>query len=978
MKRGGVYKLTFLFFLTCCGACSIGHKSLVNEVNPFVGTGFHGHTYPGATVPFGGVQLSPDTRRGNWDACAGYHYSDSLILGFSHTHLSGTGCIDLGDILFYPTSHELVPDDSLVWMQPLPFSHGEERAEPGYYRVMLPTENMGVELTATPYTGVHRYQFGQTGTGAIVIDLAHMLDNEQIKMAKLEQTAPDEICGMRCTRGWVDNQYIYFVARFSQPFHTLNWVKNGKLCEESPRVSGERLQAIPSFQVRKNSRIEVYVGVSLVSIENARMNLEHDLHSSDFDGVRKKASALWQQTLSDITIEGGSVADRSNFYTALYHCKVVPNVVSDANGEYRRHDMAVEQIKGNRKQYSTFSFWDTFRTWHPLMTLLDTALVSDMIHSALAVYDVTGELPIWPLSAGETGTMIGYHAVSVISDAWMKGIRGFDGRKALKAMVQSAEKNKKGAEYYTRDGFIPADKRKESVSCLLEFAYDDWAISRMAEDLGETEIAARFASRSMQYVNVFDGSTRFFRGKRADGNWETPFDPYEIGRSYTEANAWQYRFFVPHDVNGMIQLYGGHEIFRNELDRLFATTSELKGDLVDITGLIGQYAQGNEPSHHMAYLYSYAGQPWKTQEMTRRILKEMYHPTPEGICGNEDCGQMSAWYVMTALGIYPVCPGSNEFLLTTPLFPKAMIALANGRKLIITANQPEQNGYIQKVWLNGKELNCCFITYGDLMQGGELKFQLSPTPDREWGVSDVLPYSYSKGDRVSVPYVLQDLNLFEENIPVELGSATEGTEIHYTLDGTMPGQNSPVYREPIWIEHSCMLKARGFKKGYAPSELLVLQATRAEYHAGAFMGNLKNGTKFSYYEGEFKRVIDMETARPVTLGYMVEPSIAKAPGEDHFGYIWEGFIYVPERGVYGFGTRSDDGSVLIIDGQKVVDNDGSHGAVSATGRIALDQGYHPYRLLFFEDYEGQMMEWFWKVPGKIEYEPIPASSLFVE
>lgn len=978
MKSTGVFQLTFLFILICCGACSVGHKSLVNEVNPFVGTGFHGHTYPGATVPFGAVQLSPDTRRGNWDACAGYHYSDTTILGFSHTHLSGTGCIDLGDILFYPSSHELFLNDTSEWMHPLPFSHQEEWAGPGYYSVMLPTEQIRVELTSTPYVGVHRYRFGKTGRASIVIDPAHLLDNEQIKLAALEQTAPQEICGMRCTQGWVDNQYVYFVARFSRPFDSLTWVRDGEVCVDSERVTGEKLQAIPSFQVEEGTAIEVQVGLSLVSIENARMNLEHDLHSSGFDQVRKKATVCWQQSLSDIMIEGGTSAERLNFYTALYHCRIVPNVVSDVNGEYRRPDMSIGRTQALRKHYSTFSFWDTFRTWHPLMTLLDTTLVTDMIHSALDFYGATGELPVWPLSSGETGTMIGYHAVSVIADAWMKGIRGFDGKKALEAMVRSAEKNKKGAEYYICNGYIPADMKKESVSCLLEFAYDDWAISRMAADLEEIETADCFARRAQNYRNVFDGSTLFFRGKRLDGNWESPFDPYEIGRSYTEANAWQYRFFVPHDVNGMIQLYGGREVFLRELDRLFSTTSELKGKLVDITGLIGQYAQGNEPSHHMAYLYNYAGQPWKTQEMTRRILKEMYQPNPEGICGNEDCGQMSAWYVMTALGIYPVCPGSNEFLLTSPLFPKATIALGNGRKLVITANQPEQNHYIQKVWLNGKELKRCFVTYDELMQGGVLKFQLSSTPDREWGVSDVLPYSYSQCSQVSVPYVLQDLNLFEDSIRVELGSATEGAQIRYTLDGTVPDLNSPVYQEPIWVEHSCVLKARGFKEGYTSSEILVLQATRAEYHVGRSPVNVKNGTKFSYYEGEFNRVQDMESLYPVAFGFMPEPSILNAPVVDHFGYIWEGLIYVPVRGVYGFGTRSDDGSVLVIDGRKVVDNDGSHGAVFSTGRIALDRGWHAYRLLFFEDYEGQMLEWFWKVPGKEEYELIPASVLFVE
>ncbi len=958
---------TACVIMALCGACSFSEKATINEVDPFVGTGFHGHTYPGATVPRGMVQLSPDTRRGNWDACSGYHYSDSTLFGFSHTHLSGTGCIDLGDILFYPSSRKLLPGEGGDWMPALPFSHEGEEALPGYYRVELPTEKIEVELTATPYMGVHRYTFERGGEVSIVIDLEHLLDNEKIKTAFLEKTAADEICGGRNTSGWVDNQHIYFTARFSRPFHSLQWVKEGKAVEATDSIAGEKLQALATFLLAPGESVEAYVGLSSVNIENVRGNMEHDFRQGGFDSFRREAERSWQEVLASVRVEGGTEEERVNFYTALYHSFLTPNVVSDANGDYRRHDMTIGKVTGRRKQYSTFSLWDTFRTWHPLMTLLDTTLVADMVHSMLNIYKVTGELPIWALSSGETNTMIGYHAVSVIADAYVKGICGFDAREALEAMTVSAEKNAKGAAYYIRHGFIPSDLRRESVSCLLEFAYDDWCISRVATMLGEEETAERFARRARNYVNVFDGSCRFFRPKRLDGNWESGFDPNQVSRAYTEANAWQYRFFVPHDIKGMIQLYGGEGTFLRDLDSLFHTASAVAGDLPDITGLIGQYAHGNEPSHHMAYLYTYAGQPWKTQEMVRRILKEMYRPTPEGICGNEDCGQMSAWYITSSLGIYPVCPGSNEFILTSPLFAKATIRLANGKQLTITANEPDENAYIRRVSLNGKEIDRCFLTYDELMQGGELKFELSEEPCTGWAVPGAAqPYSMTRDEQVAIPYVSQNLYLFEGSVVFEIGCTTPEAELRYTLDGSEPTSASPLYRGAIRLDNSAVLRVRGFKEGCFPSELLELPAVKAVYHAAGIPGDLSKGFRYDYYEGKFTSVADMEKIQPKESGYMPIVSIDEAPREDHYGYIWEGWIRVPSRGVYEFELKSDDGSVLYIGDRKVVDNDGSHAAVSAFGRIALEQGYHPFRLLYFEDYEGQSLEWKWKKVSRVD------------
>ena len=959
-------------------ACTSQKENPVDFIDPFIGTGFHGHTYPGATVPFGAVQLSPDTRAGNWDACAGYHYDDSTLTGFSHTHLSGTGCIDLGDLLIRPTTQTVDPSRQPMYA-PAAFRHEDEKAEAGYYAVLLHEEGIRAELTATAHTGVHRYTFPKESTPTVIVDLKHSLDNEHIYESSLQVVNPHEMTGMRNTRGWSDNQRIYFVIQCSQPFEKATLVSNQKALE-GKEAEGTDLQALLKFKDRTSEPIVMKVGLSIVSVENARENLQAEVEGFDFDAVKQAAYHTWNDAVSAIKVEGGTEEQKTNFYTALYHSMVVPNVVSDVNGQYRRHDQTIGQLSQGTVQYSTFSLWDTFRAWNPMMTLIDTTLVTNMIHSFLHIYDASGELPLWPLSAGETGTMIGYHSASVIADAYMKGIRGFDAEKALEALVVSSEKNQKGADYYISKGFIPSNIKKESISCLLEFAYDDWCIAQLAQALGKQEIYDTYIRRSQQYLNVFDGATRFFRPKRMDGNWETPFNPNEVGRAYTEATAWQYRFFVPHDVNGMVQLFGGKEAFTSALDDIFHTDAQVDGDLVDITGLIGQYAHGNEPSHHIAYLYNYIGQPWKTQAMTRRLLDEMYAPTPEGIVGNEDCGQMSAWYILSSLGLYAVCPGSNEFTFTTPLFEKATLQLANGKTLTITANHPEKNLYIDKVELNGKEIETNFVTYEQLMGGGELHFSLTDQPNRKRGVTaDSAPYSFTKEAVVSIPYVDKDLNLFMDSVTVNLATATAGATVHYTLDGSEPTQQSPVFNAPLVLKNTTQINAKAFKDGFQPSSTLSILATKAVLNRGKIIldHQPKNGTTYKYYEGHFQKVADMQQKHFVEKGIVSEPSLDKARQEDHYGFEFSGLIDVPEDGVYTFQTRSDDGSVLYIDQTLVVDNDGSHAAIPATGSIALKKGWHSYRLLYIEDYEGQHLSWAWKLPSGEKLEPIPASRLYV-
>ncbi len=956
-----------MFFFAALAVLSCGRETLdpASYVDPFIGTDFHGHAYPGASAPFGMVQLSPDTRTDGWDACSGYHYSDSSLLGFSHTHLSGTGCADLGDILFYPSVKGLYKSDGSYVRPAHAFRHEDEKASCGYYAVNLNESGISVELTATPRTGVHRYAFHGNGEKYILIDLQHTLStDEKVDRAELRQLSVDEISGMRRTQGWVADHQVHFYARFSVPF-------------ESCEIVSDR-QALLTFdgEVRE---VTVAVGLSGVSEENARENCWTEVPELDFDKVRYAVETVWKEEMEDIVVEGGSDKERTCFYTACYHSKLTPNVMNDVNGEYRRSDDTIGHLPEGKNYYSTLSLWDTFRTWHPLQTLLDHEFVSDMVCSMLDMYKVSGELPIWPLASGETRTMIGYHAVSVIADAYLRGIGGFDPQEALAAMVRSSDINAKSSDLYTRYGFIPADMKKESASCTLEYAYDDWAIARMAEKMGRQEIADVYYERAMNYTNLFDGKTRFFRGRCLDGTW-TEFSPFAVSRDFTEATPWHYRFFVPHDIHGLIQLFGGREEFNEALDNLFHLESdEMDISLVDVTGLMGQYAHGNEPSHNMAYLYSYSGQAWKTQKTVRELLADMYSDAPDGIVGNEDCGQMSAWYIMSAAGIYPVCPGSGELVMTSPLFNETRIRLANGKELRITADDVK-NTYIGNVTFNGKKVEGTFITYEQLMEGGELHFTLVPEPVKASAGNSTEPYSLSRGSISSLPYTTSEFRLFDGKVDFDLASATEGAAVRYTLDGTEPDERSTLYERPFVLTSSATVKAKAFKEGCNPSRTSEFIASKADYLPGKEITGLKHGLSYRYHAGTFSSTAQVNEAAarqtPVRTGVMNNIDISGALDEDHFAYIFEGYLEVPEKGVWEFQTTSDDGSVLMIDGRKVVDNDFGHAAVSATGSAALDAGIHSFRLIYFEDYEGQELSWAWRLRGEKEFRKISDNHLY--
>jgi len=740
----------FVFLFFCFSPECSAQRDLTRYVNPFIGTAGHGHTFPGAIVPFGMVQLSPDTRLTGWDGCSGYHYSDSAIYGFSHTHLSGTGISDYGDILLLPT----IDDYFSNFLQhggpyAYPFKHQNETASAGFYSVKL-DNGILVELTTTPRVGMHRYAFpAGTKEAKVFVDLRH---RDEVIDSKLWITsaAHNVAFGWRRSKGWAKDQIVYFALEFSQPYRSYGVIGGDeidlKTLKQTPRLGAGR--HFFSFDTSNGKPLLVKVAISSVDIEGAQKNLKAELNHWDFDKVRTDAKAAWNAELNKIKVNGGTDAQLTNFYTALYHAMTAPNLFMDVDGRYRGRDFKTHEAK-DFSNYTVFSLWDTFRAAHPLYTIIDQKRTRDFIKTFLVQYEQGGRLPVWELAANETDTMIGYHAVSVIADAAVKGIDGFDLRQAYKAMKHSAE--------LRHHGLIAMEDERESVSKMLEYAYDDWCIAQVAKRLGETPDYERYIARAQAYKNVFDEASGFMR-PRSNGNWIEPFDPREVTFAFTEANSWQYTFFVPQDISGLIKLMGGRQRFAQKLDQLFAADSRTTGrEQADITGLIGQYAHGNEPSHHIAYLYNYAGQPWKTQARVRQILVQFYKAEPDGLIGNEDCGQMSAWYVLSAAGFYPVTPGSQTYVIGSPLFPEVRFSLENGKLFTIKARGvSDRNVYVQSATLNGKPYKKSFLLHDDLMAGGELVLQMGARPNRSWGTgAGNEPESRLEGAEI-VPVIVKD------------------------------------------------------------------------------------------------------------------------------------------------------------------------------------------------------------------------------
>jgi predicted alpha-1,2-mannosidase len=785
-------------------------RDLTRYVDPFIGTGGHGHTYPGALVPFGMVQLSPDTRLTGWDGCSGYHYSDSIIYGFSHTHLSGTGISDYGDILLMPTVGEVFLK-ALDQGEPARgyasrFSHRNETASAGYYSVKLDDDQILAELTATARTGLHRYTFPATDQANIIIDLTH---RDKVTDSGFRITGGTTVVGWRRSQAWAKDQIVYFALEFSQPFSSYGVSIDDKAVEHLREAHGRNLKTYFRFDTRNGAPLLVKVGLSAVSTDGALRNLHTQLSGWDFARVKAAAAAAWNAELGKITVSGGTEAQLKNFYTALYHAMSAPNLFMDVDGQYRGRDFKSHTADGFTN-YTVFSLWDTFRAAHPLYTIIDQQRTRDFIRTFLAQYEQGGRLPVWELAANETETMIGYHAVSVIADAATKGVGGFDLQKAFAAMKHSADLRHFGLGPYIDRGFIGMEEERESVSKVLEYAYDDWCIAEMARLLGQTEDYKHYLARAQSYKNIFDTESGYVR-PRTNGGWFSPFDPREVNFSFTEANSWQYSFFVPQDISGLIELQGGRRGFANKLDQLFTTESQTTGrNQADITGLIGQYAHGNEPSHHMAYLYNYVGEPWKTQRRIRQIMDEFYKPQPDGLIGNEDCGQMSAWYVLSAAGFYPVTPGSPTYVIGTPLFPEIRFNLENGKSFVIKAHGvSDQNIYIQSARLNQRPYRKSYFAHSDLMAGGELVFEMGPKPGSTWGVGKGNePVSTIPGPQiVPAPVIKAAGKTFKDQLEVNIQANHSAASLYYTTDGSEPSAGSSRFTTGIFLNHTTTVKA---------------------------------------------------------------------------------------------------------------------------------------------------------------------------
>lgn len=821
-------------------------QDFAKHVNPFIGTGGHGHTFPGATAPYGMVQLSPDTRiDGSWDGCSGYHYSDNLIYGFSHTHLNGTGVSDYGDIMLMPTMGEPSFDNKEYSST---FSHANEKASAGFYSVKLDKHDIDVRLTTSTRVGFHEYTFNKSGQANIILDLNH---RDKLLEGGIKIIDDRTIEVLRRSEAWARNQYVFARIEFNQPMQFNKYVADSVSIRKE--YYGSTVAMSFSKQVKKGEKILVKVSLSPTSFEGAALNSSEISHW-DFEKVKQDAATLWNKELSKIEVTSDDKDKLAVFYTALYHTMMQPNIAQDLDGKYRGRDNQIHKAEGF-DYYTVFSLWDTFRAAHPLYTLIDKKRTSDYINTFIKQYEQGGRLPVWELASNETDCMIGYHSVSVIADAMAKGISGFDYEKAFEASKASAMRDVLGLEAYKKNGFISIDDEHESVSKTLEYAYDDWCIAQMAQILNKKDDYEYFMKRSQNWKNIFDWETGFMRPKK-NGGWDKPFDPREVNNNFTEGNSWQYSFFVPQDIEGLIQAHGGKKKFEAKLDALFNAESKTTGrEQVDVTGLIGQYSHGNEPSHHMAYLYNYVGKTEKTKEKVHYILNNFYKNSPDGLIGNEDCGQMSAWYVLSAMGIYAVTPGMNKWDLVEPYFERIEFVSDNGVKKVI------------KVFLDSVFTN--FHSNKDSIENTEINHK------------KIIP----------IPVIQTENKAFMDKLKIEIINLDkEKYDIIYYIENSNNKNLLGLrrYTEPFYITESCKINAfnnprrssnysntisaQFFKK---PNNYTINIKSKynPQYHAGGPDGlldgilgteNWRKGDWQGYQSQDFEAVVDLQEVKSVT------------------------------------------------------------------------------------------------------------------
>ncbi len=817
--------------LLALAACSTQPKAEyvtdpAHYVDPCIGTGGHGHTFPGATVPFGMVQFSPDTRMNDWDGCSGYHTSDHTILGFSTTHLSGTGCSDYGDFRFMPVVGEVIFDkgeeDNTATGYRSAFQHENEEAQAGYYAVLLDDYNTKVELTTGDRVGMMRCSFPQGADAHMLLDMVEGVNDEFVYDASLKVEGNNAISGFRRTRDWAREQYLYFYAEFNKPIKDYAFVTDTVPAvadsAKAKQVEDDYVKASFDFDAEDGTPLVMRIALSAVDVEGAKNNLKAELAENDFDfdALKQKAYDKWNKELLRYEVSDPNESNKTVFYSALYHCMVAPNLFSDVDGRYRAHDLKV--YKSERPVYTVFSLWDTFRSLHPLFSLMQRERTLDFINTFINKYETNPHhiLPIWELAANETYCMIGNHAIPVIADAYFAGIRDFDTEKALEAMVASSKDDFRGMGAYMKYGYIPIEAEGEAVSKTLEYAYDDWCVARMAEDMGKADIAKEFYARAQAYKNIYNPENQFFQGRR-NGGWMRPFDPAQVNFTLTEANSYQYGFFVPQDVNGHIALMGGWNEYEAKLDALFNAPSNLTGrEQPDITGLIGQYAHGNEPSHNTVYMYNFVGKPTKTQYYVKKVMDDFYTDRRDGYSGNEDCGQMSAWAVFSSMGFYPATPASGYYVLGLPRFERTRLTFEDGKQFeVIAKGLSNKNCYVKSVKLNGKTLERSFITCEEVLNGGTLEFIMTNQPNSAWATQpENCPVVRIPSESiVIVPTINADSDTFFDSLMVSMSHPVEGVKIYYTLDGTMPSDSALLYEKPICLKGNTVIRAAAEQDG---------------------------------------------------------------------------------------------------------------------------------------------------------------------
>ncbi len=797
-----LYILFFAFLFSV--STFVAQTKYAQYVNPFIGTGGAGHTFPGAIVPFGMVQLSPDTRiDGSWEGCGGYHYSDSIIYGFTHTHLSGTGVSDYGDILLMPT---LQKSNFKNKTHATTFSHLKEKASAGFYEVTL-NNNVNVKLTATERVGIHQYTFPKMDTATIVLDLLHRDKTLNCSLIVVDSVT---VIGSRISEAWANEQHVYFIIKFNKPI--ISKKINIQPLSKGMSVREKMVGAYFQFDNRDGKPLLIKVGISQTTTDGAKLNLETEAAHWDFEKYKQEAELSWEKELSKIDIQTIDNEQKIIFYTALYHCFTHPSLAGDVDGKYRGRDLKIHQATGFTP-YTVFSLWDTFRGLHPLFTIVQQKRTTDIINTFLQQHKESGRLPMWELSANETNCMIAFHSVSVIADAITKGITGYDKNALYESMVAASNYTSWSIPTFNKNNFVQIDDESESVSKTLEYAYDNWCIAQVAKKLNKKVDYDLYMKRAQAYKNVYDKKTGFMR-PRKNGNWLSPFEPREVNNHYTEANSWQYSFFVPQDVTGLSKLMGGEKQFEQKLDDLFNAKSETEGRIqADITGLIGQYAHGNEPSHHMVYLYNYIGKPQKTQEKIHQILTEFYKNNPDGLIGNEDCGQMSAWYVLSSMGFYQVCPGKPEYTIGSPLFDNVKIHLENEKIFEISKKNPASTfQYIQSSTINGKLSNSSVLYHSTIVAGGKLEFIMQEKLDEKnlFGKSVLLRPSTNITSKqiIQVPVIITPAKLTDTEKIISIEHPDPKVKLVYTIDGSEPKANSKVYTGPFTSDSSITIKAK--------------------------------------------------------------------------------------------------------------------------------------------------------------------------